>query len=183
MRALRNRLTYANVVATLALVIAVAGGTAYAANTVFSEDIVNGEVKGVDIGNNQVRSADVRDDGLSGGGLTGADIADQSGVDTCVASVRIGQLCFRAENFARPWIDAVRHCANIDMYAPTLAQAFALAQSHDLPNIDPQEEFWTGEQTGDDNELRAWFTNDDGGKGDGIQANSRETVCVATPTN
>jgi hypothetical protein len=31
MRRIRNRLTYANVVATLALVIAVAGGTAYAA--------------------------------------------------------------------------------------------------------------------------------------------------------
>ncbi len=32
MRAIRRRLSYANVVATLALVIAVAGGTAYAAN-------------------------------------------------------------------------------------------------------------------------------------------------------
>jgi hypothetical protein len=48
MRALRARLTYANVVATLALVIAMVGGTAYAANTVFSSDIVNGEVKSAD---------------------------------------------------------------------------------------------------------------------------------------
>ena len=64
MRALRNRLTYANVVATLALVIAVVGGTAYAANTVFSSDIVD----------DQVRSVDVRDDTLTGGGLTAADL-------------------------------------------------------------------------------------------------------------
>ena len=64
MRALRNRLTYANVVATLALVIAVVGGTAYAANTVFSSDIVD----------DQVRSVDVRNDTLSGGGLTAADL-------------------------------------------------------------------------------------------------------------
>ena len=45
MRKLRSRLTYANVMATLAFFIAVAGGTAYAANTIFSSDIVNGEVK------------------------------------------------------------------------------------------------------------------------------------------
>ena len=46
---MRKHLSYANVMATLAFLIAVAGGTAYAANTVFSTDIVNGEVKSVDI--------------------------------------------------------------------------------------------------------------------------------------
>ena len=60
----------------LALFLVLAGGTAYAANSVFSEDIVDGEVKSVDIGNNQVRSADVRDDSLAGGGLTGDDIQE-----------------------------------------------------------------------------------------------------------
>jgi hypothetical protein len=59
-----NRLTYANVVATLALVLVIAGGTAYAANTVLSGDIVD----------NQVYSADVRNDGLSGGGLAAQDL-------------------------------------------------------------------------------------------------------------
>ena len=78
MRRIRNRLTYANVVATLALVLVIAGGTAYAANTVFSEDIVNGEVKTADIGTNEVRSADVRDDTLANGGLGSADIAKNS---------------------------------------------------------------------------------------------------------
>ena len=78
MRRIRNRLTYANVVASLALVIAVAGGTAYAANTVFSEDIVNGEVKSVDIGTNQVRSVDVLNETANGGGLTSADLAEDS---------------------------------------------------------------------------------------------------------
>ena len=59
---MRKHLSYANVMATLAFLIAVAGGTAYAANTVFSTDIVNGEVKSVDIGTNQVRSADVQNE-------------------------------------------------------------------------------------------------------------------------
>ena len=48
------RLTYANVVATLALVIAVGGGAAYAANTVFSADIVDGEVKTPDIASSAI---------------------------------------------------------------------------------------------------------------------------------
>ncbi len=95
---MRKHLTYANVMATLAVVLVVAGGTAYAANTVFSTDIVNGEVKSVDIGTGQVQSPDVKNEGL-----TGADIANQSGVDTCVSTARLGSLCARAENFARTW--------------------------------------------------------------------------------
>ncbi len=85
MRGIRSRLTYANVVSTVALFLVLTGGVAYAADTIFSSDIVDGEVKAEDIataavrtqelGTNQIRSADVRDDSLAGGGLTGADIA------------------------------------------------------------------------------------------------------------
>ena len=85
MRGIRSRLTYANVVSTVALFLVLTGGVAYAADTIFSADIVDGEVKAEDIataavrtqelGTNQIRSADVRDDTLAGGGLTGADIA------------------------------------------------------------------------------------------------------------
>ena len=49
----------------LALFLVLAGGTAYAANTIGSSDIINGQVRTVDIGNNQVSSADVRDDTLA----------------------------------------------------------------------------------------------------------------------
>ncbi len=62
----------------LALFLVLAGGTAYAADTIGSSDIINGQVKSADIGNNQVRSADVRDDTLGHGGLTGADIVEGS---------------------------------------------------------------------------------------------------------
>jgi hypothetical protein len=65
LRKLRSRITYANVVATLALFVAVGTGGAYAANTVFSSDIVNGEVKSVDIGDNEINSADVKDQTLN----------------------------------------------------------------------------------------------------------------------
>src|SRR5262245_4501911 len=82
----------------LALFLVLTGGVAYAANTVFSSDIVDGQVKTADIGNgevkiadiaagavatdeigtNQVRSVDVRDDSLTRGGLTEADLASDS---------------------------------------------------------------------------------------------------------
>jgi hypothetical protein len=50
---------YANVTATMALIVAL-GGSAYAANTVRSRDIKNGEVKRVDLANNAVTSGKVR---------------------------------------------------------------------------------------------------------------------------
>ena len=52
MRRIRRHLTFANVVAAIALFLALGGGTAVAlngANTVFSDDIVNGEVKSPDL--------------------------------------------------------------------------------------------------------------------------------------
>ena len=83
MRKLRSRLTFANVCSFLALVIAIGTGSAYAANTIGSSDIINGQVKSADIGNNQVQSIDVKDDSLTGAdiafeSLTGSDIASGS---------------------------------------------------------------------------------------------------------
>jgi hypothetical protein len=99
MRAIRRRLSYANVVATLALLIAVAGGTAYAANTVFSSDIVDGEVKSVDIGTGEVRRPDIKDNQVNSakiadGTLNGSDVADQglNGIDILDSSVTSADL-------------------------------------------------------------------------------------------
>jgi hypothetical protein len=50
---------YANVTATMALVVAL-GGSAYAANTIRSSDIKNGEVKRVDLANDAVTSGKVK---------------------------------------------------------------------------------------------------------------------------
>jgi hypothetical protein len=65
---MRKHLTYANVMVTLLAFIVLAGGAAYAANTIGSTDIINGQVKSVDIGNGQVQSVDVKNDGLTGDG-------------------------------------------------------------------------------------------------------------------
>jgi hypothetical protein len=78
---LRARLTYANVMSTIAVFGVLAGGTAYAANTVFSTDIVDGEVKSVDIGNNEIGSADVKDNTINTfdvHSFLGVDVVDET---------------------------------------------------------------------------------------------------------
>jgi hypothetical protein len=72
----------------LALSLVLAGGTAYAANTVFSADITDGEVKSVDIGDRQVQAIDVRDRSLRGADLGvrvrgEKQVNDGSGGATC----------------------------------------------------------------------------------------------------
>ena len=71
---LRPRLTYANVIATLALVLAVGGGTVYAAthlgkNSVKSKNIAKGAVKGADLGKNAVTAPKVKDGSIAAGDL------------------------------------------------------------------------------------------------------------------
>lgn len=56
-----RRASYANVTSTLALVIALGGTGAYAANTIGSADIKPGAVKASDLGNNAVTSPKVKD--------------------------------------------------------------------------------------------------------------------------
>jgi hypothetical protein len=73
-----------NVVGYIAIFMFAMGGTAYAthpggADTISSGDIIDGEVKTVDINNaNGVRSADVRDDTLADGGLQAVDLRPDS---------------------------------------------------------------------------------------------------------
>jgi hypothetical protein len=63
----RRHLTYANVTATLALVLALGGGAAYAVDKINSRDVVNGSLRSVDLKNHKaVRGVDVKHDTLTG---------------------------------------------------------------------------------------------------------------------
>ena len=89
---LLSRLTFANVVAVLALFVAL-GGSSYAAlrvdsasiadNSIRSEDLRNNDVHGRDITKDTVRGTDVRDDDLQGrdvrdNTLSGHDVKESS---------------------------------------------------------------------------------------------------------
>jgi hypothetical protein len=78
---MRPRLTYANVVATLALVLAIGGGTVYAAvhlgrNSVRSKNIAAGEVRSSDLGKNAVTGPKVKNGTIATDDLTAGVIAN-----------------------------------------------------------------------------------------------------------
>ncbi len=82
---LGSRFSYANVMSTLAVLIAlVGGGAAYAAATVGSRDVIN----------NSLRSVDIKDDSSERGGLQSEDIAADALTenDLGAASVTSGEL-------------------------------------------------------------------------------------------
>lgn len=102
--AVRRRLTFSNVLATFAVALVLTTGTAYAAATITSADIVNGTIAQVDvkpnslgtnvIKDNGVKSSDIRDSEVTSidildGTVSSADIADDSigAVDLALNSV------------------------------------------------------------------------------------------------
>ena len=96
---LRARLTFANACSFLALLIALGTGSAYAANTVFSTDIVDGEVKTADLHGNAVTSnriypGSVTNTDIGADAVDGSKILDESLFDTdlAVGSVRTSQI-------------------------------------------------------------------------------------------
>ncbi len=56
---LRSRLTYANVISSLALFLVISGGTAYAVNTIGSDDVIDDSLTSADIKNQTVGTADL----------------------------------------------------------------------------------------------------------------------------
>jgi hypothetical protein len=99
---LRSRFTYANVAATLALFLAIAGGTVYAAselgrNDVKSKNIAKGAVKTSDLAGDAVTGEKVRDATLTGADLvdesvTGADLQDGTVTGADIAAGVIPQI-------------------------------------------------------------------------------------------
>jgi hypothetical protein len=66
---MRRHLTYANVVSTLCLFIAL-GGTSYAAIKVTGQSVKDGSLTGADVRNNSLKSSDIS--GLRAGDFSGA---------------------------------------------------------------------------------------------------------------
>ena len=95
LRRIGARLNYANVVSTAGLFIALATGTAYAANTVFSADIVDGQVKTVDLAGSGVTAAKlangaVATDKLADGAVTSGKVMNDNltGGDVAANSIK-----------------------------------------------------------------------------------------------
>jgi hypothetical protein len=199
MRSIRRHLTYANVMATIAVFIAISGGTAVAlsgTNTVFSDDIVD----------NQVFSADVRNESLAGGGLaavdlrpgsvggsevvneslTGADIKNRSGVDTCQTplTAKFGPICAGSDGQTRTWFQARDYCAGQNLRLPSFSEAATLGLNNDVPGVPDTDLFWTDEVVFTNSAFRAWTVGEDGATvfAADWSTSSAKAVCVTDPS-
>jgi hypothetical protein len=158
LRRIRPHLTYANVAATIALIGVLGGGTAYAANTVFSGDIVDGQVKTVDLANGAVltdkladgavTSRKVNNNNLTGGdvaanSLKGTDIDESSligQVDNCPVGMSMFAQSFcldaapRSGGALKNWYEAGNICAANGLRLPTVGEVY-YAQFYDALGI------------------------------------------------
>ncbi len=81
----RRAITFANVASALALFIALGTGTAYAANTVFSTDIVDGQVKTADIADDAATTAKIAVGAVGSGRIHDGSIAN---IDIATGAIR-----------------------------------------------------------------------------------------------
>src|SRR4051812_6472554 len=154
MSRIRSHLTYANVMATLAVFLVLGGGTALAAYVVSSNsqvgpntisghkpptgdhaNIIGGSVNGQDVANNS---------------LTGADIANRSGVDTCRPSLtKLGATCAGSDGQQATRNQAIDFCAASGLRLPSLSEAITMAKNFDVPGVPANNgvggpaNFWT----------------------------------------
>lgn len=85
-----GRITYANVTSTLALVVALGAGGAYAAGSVKSKDIVDGQVKAVDMHRNAVGSSTIKDRSVSAADLGAGSVSTTSVQDGAIKAENLG---------------------------------------------------------------------------------------------
>ena len=103
-------------------------------------DIAPESLRGNDVLDGTIHSSEVND-----GDLTGDDVANQSGVDTCThGSVRFGELCFKDPDEEVSWRKALDVCANMEMRLPSFGEALSLVENYDLPPV-AAAFFWTEE--------------------------------------
>ena len=86
-RAVRSKLTFANVMASVAVLLVLTTGTAYAAATITSADIVNATIQQVDIKPNSLGTNVIKDNGVKSvdirdGEITGTDIAATNSIQS-----------------------------------------------------------------------------------------------------
>jgi hypothetical protein len=175
---LRSHLTYANVVATLALFVALGGGTALASYVIAS----NKQVGPGTIAGHKPPSGDHSN--IIAGSITGKDIADRSGVDTCQQPLlkKFGPICAGSDGVSRDWNNAVVYCASFGLRLPSSSEAVAMAKNFDVPGVISGDAFWTDDEMISNNVLDAAEVDENGSVGVGGTSVTNKTVCVTDPS-
>jgi hypothetical protein len=176
---IRSHLTYANVVATLALFLVVAGGTAAAVKYVVSSNSQIGP--GTVSGHNPPTGKHAN---VIANSITGKDIADRSGVDTCQAPLtkKFGPICAGSDGVARDWNDALQYCSGLGLRLPMLSEAVTLAQNYDVPGVGTGYDFWADDTILQAGSSYAEAVNRTSAYGFLPTSQKHQTVCVTDPS-
>jgi hypothetical protein len=124
MQRICQRLSYANVVSTLALFLVLSGGAAYAAKKITSHDLRGGSVTTAKIKRNAVTRSKIKAKAIStakiaDGAVTNARLAD--------GSVSLEKL---APGFIAPAAEKLSHAANISSGGVVLAGSLGISQAN-----------------------------------------------------
>jgi hypothetical protein len=87
---LKSRITYANVVASIALFVSLSTGAVYAANEWTGANIVDGSLTGSDLAMNTVGGPRIKDDTVTADDLAASSVASSEIVDGSVTSADLG---------------------------------------------------------------------------------------------
>jgi hypothetical protein len=202
----RQRITYANVVATLALFVAI-GGSSYAALRVGSRDIVNNSVRGVDVRNNAIGSRDLRNRGVRahdvgrdalGGGVIKESrlgrVPDTSLLDgkpgfdyrvRCPSGTisKAGVCVEAAARPAVPFPSAIGTCSDDGRQLPDYAVLKRTGEENGP--LSPTPEWTSSVYEGAPGELKVVLVTSNGGEdfGPALTPTTRPFRCMALPSN
>jgi hypothetical protein len=180
MSGIRSKLTYANVMSTIAVFGVLGGGTALAAYVVSSNSQIGpGTVSGH-------KPPTGKHANIIAGSINGTDVADRSGVDTCQTPLtkKFGSICAGSDGGARVFFEALSYCTNLGLRVPTLSEAVALATKYDVPgvgSVETGQHFWTDEGVWH-NEYRQDVVDESGFWTDLSDEVQAQTVCVTDPS-
>jgi hypothetical protein len=186
MSRIHRHLSFANVVSVIALCVAL-GGTAIASvivtnNNQVAPNTISGHKppsgKHANVIGGSINSQDIADNTLTGG-----DIADRSGVDTCPPGLkRLGRICAESDSVSRGWFDAFDHCSSSGLRLPTPGEAVTMAQGFDVPGVPPTGLFWTDNEFFVNGGFNAVVVSEEGVLDNSSESQTNKTVCVAVPS-
>src|SRR5919201_5765692 len=179
---LRSHLTYANVMVTILAFLVLGGGTALGAYVVSSNSQVGpGTISGH-------RPPIGKHSNIIANSITGKDIADRSGVDTCNKPLvrRFGPICEGSDSGSRTWFDASNYCTQYGLRLPTVGEALAMARKYVVDGVSKGQEFWTDDLYVDNNTLMSILVVDKAGPATFVSPYpynlTAKTVCVTDPS-
>jgi hypothetical protein len=124
---IRSGLSYGNVIATLALFVAL-GGASYAVT----------HLKRNSVGPKQIRAGAVNTSELHKGAVKGSKLACPGGM------TRTADLCYESQDRPKAnWATAVDRCASAHLRLPTVDEAWLIAKQLPLPAQGSDDYLWT----------------------------------------